>query len=210
MPLSTRDLAVEADARDSALMARVRERDPAALRELYDRFATMVYGLALRIVRDGPEAEDLTQDVFLHLWRRAELYDATRGPFGGWLVSMARNRAIDRLRSRKTQEKKEDAYQIEVESETVPRAQDPNESAYAAELRGKVKDALGLLTEAQRRALELAFFGGLSHSEVAARLDTPLGTVKARIRQGMLRLRETLAEFADAALLAESEEDGGA
>ena len=195
---SARQLLSDSNAFDAQLMARVRARDPQALRALYDRHSSMAYGLALRILREPAEAEDLVQDVFVHLWRQAERFDAERGVFLGWLVSLTRNRAIDRLRARQTRDRRTDAYEVEREADVAPAAADPNEAAYAGELRRAVTAALGGLPEPQRAALELAYYGGLSHSEIAERLDTPLGTIKARIRQGMLRMRDALGDFATA------------
>ncbi len=203
---TARQLATEANAFDAELMGRVRARDANALRVLFDRHSSLVYGLGLKILRDATEAEDLAQDVFLHLWRRAELFDGNRGAFLGWLVSLTRNRAIDRIRAKRSQEKKTDAYEVERQAELTPKAMDPNETAYAGELRGAVAKALGTLPEAQRTALELAYFGGFSHSEIAEKLETPLGTIKARIRQGMLRMRDLLGDFAAATLVADTEE----
>src|SRR5438067_928154 len=184
-------------------MERVRARDTTALRGLYDRHASVVYSLGLRILRDPAEAEDLVQDVFVQVWRRYEVFDAERGQFAGWLLSLARNRAIDRLRSRQARERSAGAYELELDAEVRPAATDPNESAYAAELRRAVSTALGALPEQQRQALELAYFGGLRHSEIATQLEAPLGTVKARIRQGMIKLRESLAAFGAAGLATE-------
>ena len=203
---TARQLASEANAFDAELMGRVRARDANALRALYDRHSSLVFGLGLRILKDQAEAEDLAQDVFLHLWRRADLFDAQRGAFLGWLVSLTRNRAIDRLRARRTKETKTEAYEVERLADAPSKALDPNETAYAGELRNAVARALGVLPEAQRTALELAYFGGLSHSEIAEKLETPLGTVKARIRQGMLRMRDLLGDFAAAGMIAEPEE----
>jgi RNA polymerase sigma-70 factor (ECF subfamily) len=205
-PSTARQLAVEANAFDTDLMARVRQRDPQAVRALYDRHSSMVYGLGLRILRDPTEAEDLVQDVFLHLWRRAELFDGTRGQFVGWLVSLTRNRAIDRLRARRTRERKGGEYEVDAASAPASRGHDPNETAYAAELRTAVTRALAVLPEAQRVALEMAYFGGLSHTEIAELLPAPLGTVKGRIRDGMRRMRDLLGDFADAGMLTEAEE----
>jgi len=203
---TARQLASEANAFDTELMARVCARDANALRAIYDRHSSLVYGLGLKILRDPTEAEGLAQDVFLHLWRRADLFDGARGAFLGWLVSLTRNRAIDRLRARRTQAAKTDAFEVERRADIAPRAMDPNETAYVGELRGAVARALGELPEAPRTALELAYFGGLSHTEIAQQLDTPLGTVKARIRQGMLRMRDLLGDFAAADLIADTEE----
>jgi RNA polymerase sigma-70 factor (ECF subfamily) len=189
-------------------MERVGRRDPAALQELYDGHATMVYGLGLRILRDSTEAQDLVQDVFLHLWRRADLFDGQRGAFLGWLVSLARNRAIDRVRAKRTREETADTDEVGMAGHTAPRAADPNEAAYVGELRTAVARALTVLPDAQRVALELAYFGGLSHSEISERLETPFGTVKARIRQGMIRLRDLLGEFADVAVFSGPSEEG--
>lgn len=203
---TARQLASDANAFDAELMSRVRARDAEALRVLFDRHSSMVYGLGLKILRDATEAEDLAQDVFLHLWRRAELFDGSRGGFLGWLVSLTRNRAIDRIRSRRAQARKADAYEVELQADLAPRTMDPNETAFAGELRGAVARALNVLPEAQRTALELAYFGGFSHSEIAEKLETPLGTIKARIRQGMLRMRDLLGDFAGATSAADTEE----
>jgi RNA polymerase sigma-70 factor (ECF subfamily) len=205
-PSSARQMAVEANAQDAELMARVRQRDTAALRALFDRHAAMVHGLGLRVLRDPTEAEDLVQDVFLHLWRRAELFDGERGQFTGWLVSLTRNRAIDRLRARRTREQKGDELERQAIAAPASTGPVPEETAYAAELRNAVTRALALLPEPQRVALELAYFGGLSQSEIAEHLAAPLGTVKARIRQGMIRLRDLLGDFADAGVMKEAEE----
>ena len=205
-PSPARRLAVESNAIDADLMARVRQRDPRAVHALFDRHASLVHGLGLRILRDPGDAEDLVHDVFLHLWRRAELFDGERGQFVGWLVSLTRNRAIDRLRAKRVRRREGDQDEAGFAFATAPRRVDPNESPYAAELRTVVGNALADLPASHREAVELAYFGGLSHSEIADRLAAPLGEVKARIRQGMLELRDLLGDFADAGLAMGAEE----
>jgi RNA polymerase sigma-70 factor (ECF subfamily) len=188
-------------------MARVRARDADALRALYDRHANLAYGLGLRILREPVEAEALVQDVFLHVWRQAALFDGERGYFAGWLVSLARNRAIDRLRSLRTRSPESAADDSGPATDDAPQAANPDESAYVAELRGAVARALGTLPATQRAALELAYFGGYSQGEIAERLDTPPAAVTARIRQGMLRLRELLVDFIDAVIASPLEDE---
>ena len=190
---SARQLAAEAAAQDGALLARLRQQDTAALGELYDRYASLVYALGTRILGDPAEAESLTQDVFGQLWRRADLLDGERGLLAGWLASLTRNRALDRLRGRP------DSSTAAVSpAEAGPAPGPPHESAYATALREAVTKSLALLPEPQRVALVLAYFGGLSHGEIADALTTPLATIHAQIRQAMARLRELLGEFAEA------------
>lgn len=171
------------------LMARVAAGDASALSALYDAHAPVVLGVCVRILRDRAEAEEVLGDVFLEVWRRGDRYDASRGGVAGYLVTMARTRALDRLRSRTRRQ----AHEIAMDGpETALGEPGPLEGAVAQETRRQVKTALETLAPDQRRTLELAFFDGLSHSEVAAALGEPLGTVKARIRRGMLHLKERL------------------
>ena len=162
--------------------------DERALAQLYDRYGTAVYNLALRITRDAGAAEEISLDSFLQIWRQSSRFDAHHGTLIGWLFTIARTRAIDRLRAasavKRTQS--DDAPPV-----NAPRP--PEEMAELAERRRLVRDAMATLSAAQRAALELAYYDGLSHSEIAARLGEPLGTVKTRIRQAMLVLRKTLA-----------------
>jgi RNA polymerase sigma-70 factor (ECF subfamily) len=177
-----------------ALISRIACRDQEALAALYDATAAQVNGLALRILGDRGAAEEVTADVYLQVWRQAERYDPARGAPLSWMLTMARSRAIDRRRA---------AAGVGEASEPLRRALEvpsdapgPEESSAVAERRRAVRAALSRLAAAQRRALELAYFGGLSHSEIAAALGEPLGTVKARIRIGMTRLREILGAAA--------------
>ena len=175
---------------DHDALKRMANGDAEAVGELYDRLARPVYSLALRILRNSADAEDIVQDVFSQAWRQAARYDATRGTVAAWLLTLTRSRAIDRLRSRR-------ARPDDVAAEPDPNVPDAGvaadlqiQSAQQIEL---VRAALEELPPLQRIVLELAYYEGLTHVEIAARLEQPLGTVKTRIRQAMLRLRESLA-----------------
>ena len=175
----------------AALIARTAACDAEALAALYDGTAHLVHGLALRIVGDVGAAEEVTADVYLQVWRQAARYDPARGAPLAWLLTLARSRAIDRRRSAVggVVAREQLATAVEIASG----APGPEEVSAVAERRRTVRGALARLVPEQRQALELAYFGGLSHGEIAAALDEPLGTVKTRIRLGMIRLRETLA-----------------
>jgi RNA polymerase sigma-70 factor (ECF subfamily) len=181
---------------DEALVALMAARDQEALSCLYDRHRRVVYALALRILRDRAEAEEVLADVFLQAWRQAEGYDRARGTVSGWLVNLCRSRAIDRLRSRGRREAGETAAARE-EGDADP-ASSPEEHADLALKRRHIVRALMALAPRQREAVELAYYGGFTHSEIAARLGEPLGTVKTRIRQGLSALRESLGVQLDA------------
>jgi RNA polymerase sigma-70 factor (ECF subfamily) len=169
-----------APARDG-LVQRLTSGDPAALGEFYDRYAGLVNGLALRILRNAAEAEDVVQEVFVQVWRQAERYDSARGSAEAWLCMIARSRSLDRLRRRASRREESDETLAGAGSET-PRT----EEALA------VRKALESLTSDQRRALELAYYEGMTQSEIAERLQEPLGTIKTRIRTAMIRLRDVL------------------
>ncbi len=168
------------DPRAGALLRRLAAGDQTALGEFYDLYAPLVNGLALRIVRDTADAEDVVQEVFVQVWRQASRYDEARGTPEAWLCTVARSRALDRVRRRSS--RREDSE----EKAPVPTAVPPNEDRLA------VRAVLQELSPAQRTALELAYYEGLTQTEIAARLGEPLGTVKTRIRTALLRLRERL------------------
>ena len=178
-----------------ALLAAIAAGQQARLAELYDRCNRQVFALALRIVRDRQLAEEVLLDVFLQVWRRAASFDPKRGRGFHWLLTIARSRALDTLRAkslRRTREGELGPAQAEHD-----RGLAPVEHAHAGERSLRVQRALADLPTEQARALELAYFEDLSHSEVAARLGLPLGTIKTRIRLGMLKLRDKLKHFED-------------
>ncbi len=162
------------------LLRRVAVGDRAALGEVFDAHAALVNGVAVRILRDATEAEDVVQEVFVQVWRDAERFDASRGSLQSWLCTIARTRSLDRLRRRAA--RREEPAEARPPAASLPRT----EEALA------VRGALASLSADQRRALLLAYYEGLTHTEIAARLGEPLGTVKTRIRAAMMRLREAL------------------
>ena len=181
----------EADDIEETLLDRIAHGDEAALKAFYDRVAPFAYGLARRIAGDGMLAEDIAQEAFLRVWRGADRYDRARGAPRSWFLRVVRNLAIDHLRSRRARGRAEDRLeqQIADEGQTPDR---PDELASAAERARRVHAALATLPQDLRRALEIAYFEGLSHSQIAAREGLPLGTVKTRIRNAVLRLRAAL------------------
>lgn len=177
--------------RDRRLMRLVSERDETALTTLYDRYAPVVNGLATSILRDPALAEEATHDVFLRLWLQPMAYDPARGTFAGWLMRVARNRSIDLLRRRR--EDPESTLGTEVGSWLADPDPGPEEQALAGLRRDEVRRGLEMLTPDHRQLLELAYFTGLSQSQIAERTGRPLGTVKSQIRAAMARLAEHLA-----------------
>jgi RNA polymerase sigma-70 factor (ECF subfamily) len=174
-----------------ALVAAMSRGDRTALARLYDLFGRPLYALAHRVLNDSAEAQDIVHDVFLQLWQKAGDYEPGRGSVFAWAATLARNRAIDRVRMRR---RRAEILQ-ESAAEVHPPATDHPDSADTLWLREKavaVRAALGRLAPDQRTAIELAFFTGLTQQEIAEKLNEPLGTIKARIRRGLLKLRETL------------------
>ena len=175
----------------TALLGRIAQADQAALAELYDHTSKVVYGLALHIVRDRSEAEEITLDVYIQVWRQAGRYDPARGVPSAWLCMLARSRAHDRVRSRLHRNQVRE-FPLDDFASLIDAAPPPDERAATTEQARAVRSALASLPVEQRETIELAFFRGLTHSEIATLKGQPLGSVKTRIRLGMLRLRDAL------------------
>lgn len=173
---------------DVELLAEITRGNEQALALLYDRYRSILFGLLLRILHNRAEAEDVLQEIFLQVWQRAANFDETRGKPFTWLVTLTRGRAIDRIRALGSRERT--ALQATHETEDV--ISDAEQNAILAERGAVVRNALAELPEEQQRVLKLAYFDGFSQSEIAEKLDSPLGTVKTRMRTGMIRLRDLL------------------
>jgi RNA polymerase sigma-70 factor (ECF subfamily) len=173
---------------DIGLIERIVARDEAAVGALYDRHCRLLFGLILRIIHDRSEAEEILQEVFVLVWTRAETYNVSIGPPAAWLVRIARNRAIDRLRANNVR-----LRAVEAAPAPAP-VENPESRASVSEQQRAVARALESLPPDQRVLIEQAYFLGLTQSELAERFKLPLGTVKTRIRTGMLALREQLSQ----------------
>jgi len=167
---------------DAVLVSAIRSGDEQAMSQLYERYSSIVYSVALRVLGNTAAAEDVLQEVFMQLWRSPEKFDASRGTLPGWLAVITRNRAIDSLRKRRTEA---DITEVVVSVEP-----DLASSAGWSRALEKVRNVLGGMPALQRSALEMAFFDGLTHSEIAQKTGEPLGTVKTRIRSGLTTLRK--------------------
>ena len=178
---------------DAELMRRMGRSDREAFTQLYDRFSRPLYATALRILSNAAEAEDIVQDVFLALWEKASDFESSRGSAFAWAVTLTRNRAIDRIRMRKRRsELLAETTAEDAGTQPTNSGLDSADALASKEQAGAVRAAVAALPVEQQAAVELAFFGGLTQQEIAEKLREPLGTVKARIRRGLLRLRETL------------------
>ena len=168
---------------DLVIVTGLKTGDQRAMADLYDRYSSVVYAVALRVLGDTGAAEDVLQEVFLQLWRNPAAFDAARGSLGCWLAVIARNRAIDSLRKRRPE--------TDIEDVVLSVAPDLAAEAHRTRAAEKVRGALGAMPPAQRTALEMAYWEGMSHSEIADKTGEPLGTIKTRIRAGLTALRKS-------------------
>lgn len=175
------------------LLERIARGDSQGIAALYDASSRLVYSLALRILGDSGDAEEVTMDVYLQVWRSATHFNRERGNAAAWLLTIARSRAIDRLRQRTSRTKNEAPLTPEAWVEAPDPG--PEESASSSQRRVRILTVMRSLPDEQREALELAYFSGLTHSEMAERLGQPLGTVKTRVRLAMMRMRSLLADI---------------
>jgi RNA polymerase sigma-70 factor (ECF subfamily) len=181
------DLDLEID-----LLKRIGQGDRRAFSDLYDRFSGVLFATAYRVLNNQEAAEDVLQDVFLQIWEKAPLYDSARGKPLTWAVTLTRNKSIDRLRSLQRRHRLQE--EVERESETFEQFDDRSslDAVDSVEKGQLVREAITRLSKEQRVAIELAFFSGMTQTEIAEHLNEPLGTVKARIRRGMMKLRDVL------------------
>lgn len=195
--LAAAGLAIHAGSdQELQLMKRIKARDEQALAELYDAYNRLLYGMIISIVKSREEAEDVLQEVFVKIWEKAQSFDEERGNPYSWIVTLTRNKAIDRIRSKgyKTQQKAQqdvDAPEFTLEGEKF----DPLETTIFSDRAELVRKALGEIPESQCEVLKIAYYKGMTQSEISEQLDIPLGTVKSRMRQGMIKLKDILGEY---------------
>ena len=189
-------LALEFGDTDPDLAARLKRHEPQAMADLYDRYGRVAYSLILRIVRDGALAEDLTQETFLRVWNRCQAFDSERGALGPWLLAIARNRAIDYIRSSDGRMSR-NAYEL-VEMENPALFANLESQMLNSDQARRIREALTKLNPSQRNVIELAYFEGLSQTEMAEKMGQPLGTIKTWVRSALKNLREQLGAEAPA------------
>tara|TARA_R110000868_G_scaffold1211_2_gene9315 strand:- start:36274 stop:36888 length:615 start_codon:yes stop_codon:yes gene_type:complete len=185
------------NSRDRDLMRRIASKEPEALSLLYDHYNRLLFGLLKSILKKSEEAEDILQEVFTTIWEKADQFDTERGTAYTWIVSLTRNKAIDRLRSKVYKEQKKQSTSLDDDDVFHPlysEENNPLENTILSDRAKRVYQALEKLSEKQRAVIQVAYFDGLSQSEISNEYDIPLGTVKTRMRDGMLKLRELLSQ----------------
>ncbi|MGA1540414.1 MAG: sigma-70 family RNA polymerase sigma factor [Chthoniobacterales bacterium] len=181
------DRAIELD-----LLARVAKRERAALEQLYDRYSNIIYATAMKFLKEDADAQDVVQDVFIQIWDKAKLYDPAKGKPLTWALTLTRNRSIDRIRAIQRRTRLRDDFEKETVVDESAGVREALSGVDASEKSQILRDAVGRLSPEQRNVIELAFFSGFTQSEIADRLGEPLGTIKARARRGLMKLKEIL------------------
>jgi RNA polymerase sigma-70 factor (ECF subfamily) len=174
------------------LLRRVARRERAAFERLYDRYANIIYASALKFVKEDADAQDVVQDVFIQIWDKAKLYDPAKGKPLTWALTLTRNRAIDRIRAIQRRTRLRDDFEQETARDESAGVREALSEVEASEKGQILRAAVNQLSPQQRKVIELAYFNGLTQTEIADRLDEPLGTVKARARRGLMKLKELL------------------
>ena len=177
-----------------ALLARIAKRDRVAFEELYARYVNILYATAMKFLKEDADAQDVVQDVFIQIWDKAKLYDPGKGKPLTWALTLTRNRSIDRIRAIQRRTRLRDDFEKETVADESTGVREALSGVDASEKVQILRDAVGRLSAEQRRVIELAFFRGLTQSEIAVSLGQPLGTVKARARRGLMKLKEILGE----------------
>lgn len=193
--LKMNPLADSKDEIDPAVIRRVADGDPAAFERVYDAFSGILYSLGLRILERPEDTEELLQEVFVKIWKDAADYDPRRGAPLAWAIMITRHKAIDRIRSTARRLRLYEAAEAEAKNISAPVPQPVSDAEHSENARA-VRECLGRLAPEVRESIELAFFGGLSHTQIASRLSLPLTTVKSRIRRAMMQLRQSLKHYA--------------
>ena len=183
------DRAVELD-----LLARITKRERVAFEELYTRYSNILYATAMKFLKEDADAQDVVQDVFIQIWDKAKLYDPAKGKPLTWALTMTRNRSIDRIRAIQRRTRLRDDFEKETVADESAGIREALSGVDASEKTQILRDAVARLSPEQRKVIDLAFFGGLTQSEIADRLGEPLGTIKARARRGLMKLKELLGE----------------
>ena len=174
------------------LLARVAKRERAAFEQLYDRYSNILYATAMKFLKEDADAQDVVQDVFIQIWDKAKLYDPAKGKPLTWALTLTRNRSIDRIRAIQRRTRLRDDFEKETVVDESAGVREALSGVDASEKSQILRDAVGRLSPEQRNVIELAFFSGFTQSEIADRLGEPLGTVKARARRGLMKLKEIL------------------
>ncbi len=185
------------DITDERLMEMIQARDPEGISMLHDRYASLVKAMIMRVLHNDAESDDMLQEIFVEIWNRAASYDAGKGKPLGWMVTLSRRRAIDRLRKREAYGRMEERLQEQTKHTPTSVSGQLEEDVAHAEMREQLNRVLSSLPPAQRQAIELAYYKGMSQREIAAATGIPLGTIKTRLELGIKKLSEALAGFED-------------